>query len=146
MKKSGARGLDQLSDRVMQLAKGYQLRSRDRICRHGITVSQCYALEAVAHTPGLLITELARAMSLNKSTASRVAESLRRASLVHVDAVPGNARARRVTATPSGAALAKRIRAEIRDEHRRAFSAFPDRDLQTCARMLDALLATPPLR
>ena len=39
----------------MALAKHYQMRSRDRVCRHGITVSQCYALEVIVERRSLAL-------------------------------------------------------------------------------------------
>ena len=138
-----ASSLDGLSMRVMELARLYQLRSRDRVCRYGITVSQCYALEAIVERNGLGVTGLAGALALDKSNASRVAESLIAAGLAAVEDVPGNLRAKRVVATPKGAKLAARIAEDIRAEHEEAFGSFTRDEIEACERVLASLLTTP---
>lgn len=138
--KRQAQALQTLSERILQLARGYQLQSRNRICRHGITVAQCYALESLVDRGGALVTELATALSLDKSNASRTADALIDLGLASVVPVPGNARARRLVATRKGERLAARIAAEIETEHRRAFAAFDASQLEACERVLSALL------
>lgn len=135
-----------LSDRIVELAKQYQMRSRNRVCRHGITVSQCYALDVVVQTGGVLVTELARALALDKSTASRVAESLMALGFAEVEDVPGNERKKRIVPTTAGRALGARITREIRAEHRAALASFSRGEIEVCGRMLDALLHAQPLR
>jgi DNA-binding MarR family transcriptional regulator len=125
--------LEQLSSRVMELARQYQLQSRNRVCRHGITVTQCYALEALVERGGSLVTELASALALDKSNASRVSDSLVDLGLARVQPVPGNARARR---------LAARIAAEIEAEHRDAFAGFATPEIEACEQVLAALLSS----
>ena len=68
----------QLSMQVQAFARFYQLRNRDRVCRFGLTVSECYALEAIVESGGLSVTALAFSLGLNKSNASRVVERLGR--------------------------------------------------------------------
>ena len=138
-----ASSLDGLSTRVMELARLYQLRSRDRVCRFGITVSQCYALEAIVERSGVGVTGLAQALALDKSNASRVAESLIALGLAAVEGVPGNARAKRLVATPKGAKLAARIASDIRAEHETAFGRFTREEIEACERVLASLLTTP---
>lgn len=136
---AGAR-VAELSDALLALARSYQMRDRDRVCRHGITVSQCYALEAIVAADGLRVTELARALGLDKSTASRVAESLCAAGLARYADEAGNRRVRRVLPTRKGRLLEQRIHAEIRDEHQRVFQGFDAREIETCTAMVRALL------
>jgi MarR family 2-MHQ and catechol resistance regulon transcriptional repressor len=130
----------QLSMQVQAFARFYQLRNRDRVCRFGLTVSECYALEAIVESGSLSVTALAHSLGLNKSNASRVAERLGRMNLIGYQTVPENARTRLVVATNEGRALAQRIHREIEAEHRQVFAAFAVRDLGACARMLTALL------
>lgn len=138
--------LQRLSSRVMELARQYQLQSRNRVCRHGITVTQCYALEALVERDGALVTALADALSLDKSNASRVADSLVELGLAKVAPVPGNARARRLVPTAKGRRLARRIAAEIEAEHQRAFGGFNETQIDACEQMLAALLTAPAAR
>lgn len=136
----------ELSERIVELARQYQMRSRNRVCRHGITVSQCYALDVLVQTGGALVTELARALALNKSTASRVAESLMALGFTEVEDVPGNDRKKRIVPTTAGRALGARITREIRAEHRAALASFSRDEIEVCGRMLGALLGAAPLR
>lgn len=135
-----AQAVRAVSGRILQLARGYQLQSRNRICRHGITVAQCYALESLVDRGGALVTELAAALSLDKSNASRTADALIDLGLARVAPVPGNARARRLVVTRKGERLAARIAAEIEAEHRTAFAGFDASQLEACERVLGALL------
>ena len=61
---------------VSDLVRVYQFRDRDRICCHDISVTQCYALEAVAEHGPLRLGALAERMFLDKSTTSRVVATL----------------------------------------------------------------------
>jgi DNA-binding MarR family transcriptional regulator len=135
-----ARLVAQLSTQVQALARFYQLRNRDRVCRFGLSVSECYALETTVESGGLSVTALAHSLGLNKSNASRVAERLHKVGLVTHQQVQGNARTKLVVATHAGQALARRIHRDIEGEHRRVLASFAPRDLDTCARMLAALL------
>ena len=65
-----------LSQALSELVRVIQFRDRDRACCHDISVSQCYALKAVADGGPLTVNELAGALYLDKSTASRVANGL----------------------------------------------------------------------
>src|SRR5688500_1447989 len=88
--------VEALSARIADLARFYQLRSRDRVCRHGLTVSQCYALEAIVAAGGLSVTELAWQLGVDKSNASRVAETLADLGLCRFESATENARIKRV--------------------------------------------------
>src|SRR4026208_275729 len=57
------------------LVRVYQFRDRDRICCHDVSVTQCYALEALIRRGELTLNELARELYLDKSTASRVGDA-----------------------------------------------------------------------
>ena len=44
---------------LSDLIRVYQFRDRDRICCHDLSVSQCYALEAVAKQGPMTVNDLA---------------------------------------------------------------------------------------
>src|SRR3954454_19851401 len=94
-----------VSSAISGIARFYQLRRRSTVCRYGLTVSECYGLEAVADAEGLTVMELAAALGLDKSSTSRIAGHLRRSGLVSVALVPGNLKSKRVTATARGRAM-----------------------------------------
>jgi len=131
--------VDGFSNQVASLARFFQLRDRERVCRYGLTVSECYALEAIAERPaGIGINELAAALSLNKSSASRVADRLVTAGLARHGAAPDR-RSRRIVVTRRGDARHSKIKNDILTEHRTTLSSFDAQSLQHGTRALEAL-------
>src|SRR5688572_14478472 len=61
---------------LQELLRVYQFRDKDRICCHGITITECYALEVLAQHGPMMLNELARRLYSDKSTISRVVSSL----------------------------------------------------------------------
>ncbi|MGH7364668.1 MAG: MarR family winged helix-turn-helix transcriptional regulator, partial [Candidatus Methylomirabilales bacterium] len=47
-----------------ELSRRYQFRDRNAICCHGLSVTQCYALDALAEDGALSVTALARHLFL----------------------------------------------------------------------------------
>ena len=105
-------------DALSALIRVYQFRDRDRICCHDLSVTQCYALEALADRGPLSINELAARLYLDKSTVSRVADALERKGLLQKAADPEDRRAVRLLATQAGKTLQVRIRDEIREREK----------------------------
>ena len=128
-----------LSRAVSEFARHYQLRDRSRVCRFGLTVSECYALEAIAEHGGLPVTALARLLGLNKSSASRTSESLARKHLIRYRSDPSHHRAKRVVPSAAGTRLLRRIHAQIEAEHREVFAGFSADALAHCEAILTAL-------
>jgi len=83
-----------------ELVRVYQFRDRDRICCYDVSVTQCYALEAVVHDGPLTLNELAARMYLDKSTTSRVVDALQKKGYVDRQENPDDRRALRLEATP----------------------------------------------
>src|SRR5437764_14408754 len=71
-----------LQHAVADLVRVYQFRDRDRICCHDVSVTQCYALEALVRQGGMSMNDLAARLYLDKSTASRVVDALERKGYV----------------------------------------------------------------
>lgn len=121
------RDAERLSGALEDLLRVVQFRDRDRACCYDITVSQCYALERVVDAGGLTVNELAASLYLDKSTASRVANSLVDKGYVARGRDPDDGRLVRLVATPSGAALCRRILADIVEEYSEMLADFgPD--------------------
>ena len=89
---------------VSDLVRVYQFRDRDRICCHDISVTQCYALEAVAEHGPLRLGALAERMLLDKSTTSRVVATLVRKGYLSQSPDAADARATAIESrgVPSG--------------------------------------------
>lgn len=89
-----------------------EFRDRDRVSAHGVSPSQWYALRAVTVGGGLTVNQLAGAIYLDKSTASRIAAGLADRELLAREASPDDARTVRLVATASGRALCAAIQAD----------------------------------
>src|SRR6187549_3935341 len=87
---------------LSDLVRLYQFRDRDTICCHDISVTQCYALQALSRGGAMRLTELAESLMLDKSTTSRVVETLERKGYVRRAAHPDDARAMQIDMTPKG--------------------------------------------
>jgi DNA-binding MarR family transcriptional regulator len=108
----------ELHDALSELVRIYQFRDRDRICCHDISVTQCYALEALVRRGPSGLNELAAELYLDKSTASRVVGALERKGYLRRAAHPEDGRAIVLTITSSGRRLCDRIRTDLVAEAR----------------------------
>jgi DNA-binding MarR family transcriptional regulator len=118
------RDAERLSDVLEDLLRVVQFRDRDRACCYDVSVSQCYALERVVHGGGLTVNELAASLYLDKSTASRIAQSLVDKGYVARARDPEDGRVVRLVPTPAGTVLCHRILADIREEYAEMLAEF----------------------
>ncbi|CUJ86005.1 Uncharacterized HTH-type transcriptional regulator yusO [Achromobacter sp. 2789STDY5608615] len=102
-----------LYEAVNQLIRVHQFRDRDRICCHDVSVAQCYALETLVKQGPLRLQTLAQEMFLDKSTASRVVDSLERKGYVTRVEDASDRRAVQLQPTPAGRTLYQTIRADL---------------------------------
>lgn len=109
---------------LSELVRVYQFRDRDRICCHDVSVTQCYAIEALLRRGPCGLGELAADLFLDKSTASRVVATLRRKGYVTRAAHPQDGRAVVLTVTPAGRRLHGRIRRDLVEEEKRLLADF----------------------
>jgi MarR family transcriptional regulator, 2-MHQ and catechol-resistance regulon repressor len=107
------RDAERLYDAVAHLVRTYQTRDRERICCHGISLSQWSALEHLVESGPLGLTPLAELLALDKSTASRVVDGLVRKGLAARVEDPDDRRAVRLDARRTGRDLFRRIRSEL---------------------------------
>lgn len=108
-----ARDAADLQRSLSDLVRVVQFRDRDRICCHDISVTQCYALEELIRRGPLTLNELAQVLYLDKSTASRVVDSLERKGYATRSPHPADGRALLLAATPTGRALCERIEGDL---------------------------------
>jgi MarR family transcriptional regulator, 2-MHQ and catechol-resistance regulon repressor len=89
-----------LHEALADLVRAYQFRDRDRICCHDISVTQCYALEALKRDGPMRLNDLAERLFLDKSTSSRVLGALVRKGYAErlLDLTDGRAISVRITA------------------------------------------------
>jgi MarR family transcriptional regulator, 2-MHQ and catechol-resistance regulon repressor len=91
-----------LHDALSELVRVYQFRDRDRICCHDVSVTQCYAIEALLRRGPSGLNELATELYLDKSTASRVVATLERKGYVTRAPHPEDGRAIVLSVTAAG--------------------------------------------
>ena len=109
---------EDLHEALNQLVRVYQFRDRDRICCYDVSVTQCYAVETLVKRGALRLQVLAEEMFLDKSTASRVIDTLERTGYVSRVEDDEDRRAVRIQATDSGRELYEKIRADLIAEER----------------------------
>jgi DNA-binding MarR family transcriptional regulator len=113
-----------LYDALSELIRIYQFRDRDRICCYDVSVTQCYALEALVAQSAMTMTSLAAHLYLDKSTTSRVVDALERKGYVKRLSHPEDGRSILLEVTPVGRALHGRIVAGILKEERELLRDF----------------------
>lgn len=124
---------------LADLLRVYQFRDRSSICCHGISVTQCYALEAVIHRGSLTMNELAALLWLDKSTASRVVDGLEGAGYLRRTSHPSDGRSLLLAPTATGRALHDRIVRDLIDEEKQLLADFDPEVRQATARLIARL-------
>ncbi|MBM3108075.1 MarR family transcriptional regulator [Pseudomonas sp. V1] len=109
---------EDLYEALNQLVRVHQFRDRDRICCYDVSVTQCYAVETLVKRGALRLQVLAEEMFLDKSTASRVIDTLERKGYVSRVEDDEDRRAVRIQATDAGRELYEKIRADLIAEER----------------------------
>ncbi|APV41840.1 MarR family transcriptional regulator [Pseudomonas frederiksbergensis] len=109
---------EDLYEALNHLVRVHQFRDRDRICCYDVSVTQCYAVETLVKRGALRLQVLAEEMFLDKSTASRVIDTLERKGYVSRVEDDGDRRAVRIQATDAGRELYEKIRADLIAEER----------------------------
>ena len=121
---------------LTELVRVYQFRDRDRICCYDISVTQCYALEAVVLDGPMTLNELAARLYLDKSTASRVVDALEKKGYVRRTESPDDRRALHLVATEDGRALHGRIESDILAQERSLLADFAPEVRQSMSRLI----------
>jgi MarR family transcriptional regulator, 2-MHQ and catechol-resistance regulon repressor len=133
------RDAEALHEALSDLVRVYQFRDRDRICCHDISVTQCYALEALLRRGPSTLGDLAAELFLDKSTASRVVAALERKRYVARAAHPQDGRSVVLTVTPAGRRLHDRIRQDLVAEEKRLLEDFEPEVRAGTARLIARL-------
>ncbi len=98
---------------VSDLVRIYQFRDRDKICCYNISVTQCYALEALAEKGPMRSQALAELLLLDKSTTTPHGRCARSQGLYRPQADAADARAQSLKITGQGRALYGTINREM---------------------------------
>ena len=70
------RQAERLYEVFAELVRGYQFRDRESICCHGVSVSQCYTLDALDRNGPLSMGALAAQLHVEISTMTRIVDYL----------------------------------------------------------------------
>ena len=136
----------ELQDALAEFLRVYQFRDRDRICCHDVSVTQCYALDALLRRDLCTLNELAADLCLDKSTASRVVATLQRKGYVARTAHPRDARSVLLTVTAAGKRLVERIRGDLVEEKKALLTEFPEEVRESAAELIQRLTAASRAR
>lgn len=110
---------------LTDLVRVYQFRDRDRICCYDVSVTQCYALEAVVLQGPMTVNEIAAALRVDKSTTSRVVDALLKKGYVDRTEDPDDRRYVRIAPTEAGRTLHARIEADLLADEQALLADFP---------------------
>ena len=128
-----------LHEALSELVRVYQFRDRDRICCHDVSVTQCYAVEALLRRGPSGLNELAAELYLDKSTASRVVAALERKGYLTRSPHPDDGRAVVLKVTASGRRLYERIRRDLIRETEQLLDGFDSDVPANAARLISRL-------
>lgn len=128
-----------LSASLGELIRVVQFRDRDRACCYDVSVSQCYALKAVADAGALTINELAGHLYLDKSTASRIANGLVEKGLLARERDANDGRVVNLVTTSAGRTVHERIEADLAREYAEMLADFPPEVREGMSRLVDRL-------
>lgn len=98
---------------MVDLLKKYQFRDRNEIVAYGLSVSQAYALRALAQDGPLAMGGLARALGLSQSAATRAIDPLVSRGLVRRVIGAADRRVCRAALTRRGRSLWERLEGEL---------------------------------
>ena len=112
------------SDALGAFVRVVQFRDRDRACCYDLSVSQFYALKAVAEGGPLTVNDLAARLYLDKSTASRVAQTLVAKGLLERGRDPVDGRVVRLLPTDAGSSVCAHIQSDLDAEYAELLSDF----------------------
>ena len=131
---------------LSELKRVYQFRDRDRICCHDISVTQCWALNALVGGGSLTLNQLAAKLYLDKSTTNRVVNALERKGYVRRARHPEDGRAVVLRATAAGARLQARIEGEMLETERGLLSEFDAEVRRSMVQLIGRLVAAAGAR
>jgi MarR family transcriptional regulator, 2-MHQ and catechol-resistance regulon repressor len=134
----------------------YQFRDRNQICCHGLSVSQCYVLDALAQEGDLTMQRLAGRMHLAVSTMTRVVAQLVRQGYARRRPDPEDGRVVHVAITPRGKEVMATINRSLLDTQKAILKALPPGQWEGAIAVVEALgqgvrewqagCCAPPLR
>ena len=124
-----------------ELARGYQFRDQEEICCHGISVSQCYTLDALKTHGPMAMGDLAGRLHLEISTMTRVVDHLVADDLATRVTDAKDRRVCRVQLTRKGRSLISKIRAELITRYEVVLREIPAQSREAVITTMSRLLS-----
>jgi DNA-binding MarR family transcriptional regulator len=113
--------------------------------RCGVTGAQLWAISEIARSPGLRVSDLARAMSVHQSTASNLVGDLERKSLIRKER-GADQRVVRLYLSPHGQQVVERAPKPMIGVLPDALQKLPEDVLDSLSANMDVLIATMQLK
>jgi MarR family 2-MHQ and catechol resistance regulon transcriptional repressor len=132
---------ERLYEAFSELVRRYQFRDRDQICCHGLSVSQCYTLDALAEEDSLTMGELTAKLCLKISSATRVVDPMVERGWVRRIDDPNDRRICRVQATAKGRQLMAKVKSDLVHEHEHVLRNVPPESREAVIQAMIDLLA-----
>jgi DNA-binding MarR family transcriptional regulator len=135
---------------LQELIRIYQFRDRDGACygdgSGDVSPDECYALEAIEAAGQLRVGDLASALNLHKSNASRLAVTLEAKGYVARVRDRDDGRALVLRITKRGRRVHDAIRARVEDIHAAILGAYPPAARKAFVQLLGDLAAEARIR
>jgi DNA-binding MarR family transcriptional regulator len=109
---------------LTHLVRVYQFRDREQICFRGISVTQCYALTALVWHGPMTLNELAKHLYLDKSTVSRVVDTMELKGIARRRPHRDSRRAIELSPTAKGRQLHSTIQKDMIKRERELITEF----------------------
>ena len=124
---------------MVELVKKYQFRDRNRMSCCGVSVSQCYILEALHRFGPLTMNQLAEKMVLKISTVTRVVEELVKKGYASREEDARDRRVRLIGITASGESVFQESWKNVFESERMILEGFPAEQREALIRFLRQL-------
>ncbi len=124
---------------LSELARRYQFRNRDEVCCYGLTVSQCYALQALRRHGRMPSSDLAVRLGLDISSTTRLVDELVKKKLAIRSKSAEDARVREIEITEAGSRLIRRLEADFASMLEQALEDFPQQVQKSLPAVLNRL-------
>jgi DNA-binding MarR family transcriptional regulator len=121
---------------LTSLLKLYQFRGRKRRLICGLNATECYALAEVREYGPLAVQAVSDALSLDKSTGTRVVRSLERLGLVKRSASATDYKAHAIVVTQKGARLQNRLARQVWLEYAGVLAKFSPSQRKAATRIV----------
>lgn len=132
-------GAERLHRLTKELVRRYQFRDWNQICCYGISISQCYILDALVEDGDHTMQQLAKRMFKSVSTMTRVVSQLVRRGYVKRRQDPQDRRIVHVSVTPQGKAIVAAVNRDLIETQKSILEGIPADQWDGAFKVLEAL-------